>query len=132
MADMKMFEKLMEKKGKASLDPEYKSAKMGVLKDLHSKMGDMMGEDVKGLKKVTVAAPSKEGLTKGLDKAEELLSKGSKFGFEDEAPEVSSEGMPCPECGEMHEEGEMPHSLEEVEAKIAELEALKAKLSTKV
>jgi hypothetical protein len=78
MSDMKMFGKLMEKKGKGSLDPEYKSAKMDVLKALHKEMGDMMGSDLHGLKKVTVAAPDKEGLAEGLDKAEDMLAGGGE------------------------------------------------------
>jgi hypothetical protein len=101
----KMLEKLMEKKGKAKMDPEYKTAKMGVLKSLHGEMGKMMGEDVKGLKKVTVAAPDKESLKAGLEKPLE--------GEMDEA--------------DMDAEEAMPESLEEIEAKIAELEELKAK-----
>lgn len=104
--DMKMLEKLMEKKGKASLDPEYKSAKMDVLKALHGEMGKMMGDDVRGLKKVTVASPDSEGLEQGLEKAKEMLEGGEEL---DE---------------EMEDEAEM--SPEEIDAKIAELQALKA------
>jgi hypothetical protein len=109
----KMLEKLMEKKGKAKMDPEYKTAKMGVLKSLHGEMGKMMGEDVKGLKKVTVAAPDKESLKAGLEKAEDLVEGEPLEGEMDEA--------------DMDAEEAMPESLEEIEAKIAELEELKAK-----
>ena len=120
----KALEKLMEKKkdGKA-LDPEYKKAKMSVLGSLHDEMKKMIGDDLHGLKKVTVASPDKEGLEEGLEKAKELVSA------KDEAEEPAEEEKAelCPECGEMHgEEGHM--SAEEIETKIKELEALKAKL----
>lgn len=119
MRDMDMLQKLMEKKGKDSLDPEYKNAKMDVLKALHSEMGNLMGEDVKGFKKVTVAAPDKEGLSEGLEKAKEMVGDG----------EV------CSECGEVHE-GE--HAMEEemspeaLDAKIEELLKLKEKMAGKI
>jgi hypothetical protein len=107
-----MLKKLMTKKKTGKVDPEYKSAKLGVLKDLHKTMGDMMGDDVKGVKKVTVAAPDKESLKAGLEKAEDLVDA--------EVPEM-----------EEAEEESAPSSLEEIEAKIAELEKLKTKLAMK-
>jgi len=117
-----MLKKLMEKKKPSEMDDSYKSAKMGVLKELHKSMGGMMGEDLKGLKKVTVAAPDKSGLKLGLEKAEDMLSS--------EAPEMESlEGSEESEDESVEDMQEMPKTLEEVEAKILELEALKAKLS---
>lgn len=119
----KMFEKLLEKKKGNKLPKEYKDAKMGVLKALHKEMGDMMGEDMKGMKKVTVASPSEEGLEMGLEKAQELME---------------GEGELCPECGEMHEEGYEGHnheammgqeyedmSVEDLDAEIKKLEEMK-------
>lgn len=130
MADTSMLEKLMaSKKGKTSgLDPSYKSAKMGVLKDLHSKMGEMAGDDVRGLKKVTVAAPDKSGLKTGLQKAEELLGakSGMPEGPVDEAPEGMEELL-----GEEETAEAAPTTVEECDAKIQELEELKHQMILK-
>lgn len=112
-----MLSKFLSKKKPAKIDDSYKSAKMSVLKDLHKVMGNMMGDDVKGLQKVTVAAPDSDGLKAGLEKAEDLL--GDKDDKLEGEPEVESEME------------ETPSSLEEIEKKIAELEALKAKLAMK-
>jgi len=120
--------KEMTKKGDKSLSPNYKKAKMSMLEALKSEMSGMMGDDLKGLKKITVASPDKEGLKEGLDKAEEMLDKS----------EDAEEGEVCPECGMKHEDGmhKMPDGemmsdedmpLEEIEAKIKELEKLKMK-----
>ncbi len=102
---MDKFDKLLEKKGK-KISPLEQKAKMDVLSDLKGQASDMMGEKLGGIKKVSVAAPDKEGLKEGLEKAEELL-----------------EEMPN---GEEKPEGEL--SLEEIEAKIQELMMLKEKL----
>jgi len=64
-----------------------KSAKMGSLKDLSDEMRKMMGEGYEGIKKVTVASDSEEGLEEGLDKAKEILKK--KLGSEDMMEEES-------------------------------------------
>lgn len=69
---MDMLKKAMEKKKKEPMDENYKNAKMSALKDLHGEMGKMIGG---GMKQVSVAAPDKEGLLKGLDKAEEVLDE---------------------------------------------------------
>lgn len=47
--------------------------KMAALKGLHKMASDMMGADMKGMKKVSVIAKDKKGLKKGLDKAEDML-----------------------------------------------------------
>lgn len=119
--DSSMLKKLMEKKKDKVLDPDYKNAKMGVLQALHKDMGDMMGEDVKGLKKVTVASPDKEGLSVGLEKAKELLSKGA-----DDSDMEESEETPEIESKEEKSDAEM--TPEEIDARIKELEALKTKM----
>jgi hypothetical protein len=51
--------------------------KMAALQELHGIASQMMGDDFSELQKVTVAAKDKKGLTKGLDKAKELLKKKS-------------------------------------------------------
>lgn len=72
MIDMKQL--MSMKKNKDKLDPMYKDAKMGSLQQLKDVAAGMMGDDVKGMKKVTVAAPDKAHLEEGLDKAKQMLS----------------------------------------------------------
>lgn len=48
--------------------------KMSALKGLHKMASDMMGSDLSGMKKVTVAAKDKKGLKAGLKKAEDIVS----------------------------------------------------------
>lgn len=125
--------KLMEKKKSgAGLDPEFKKAKMGVLGDLHSEMGRLMGEDVKGLKKVTVASPDSSGLAEGLDTAKSLLgAKGDEGSDAEEAMESPEEEKAEDIMGDMgdeHSEDEEKDPTEmnptELEMKIKELQAL--------
>jgi hypothetical protein len=47
--------------------------KMSALKGLHKMASDMMGSDLKGIKKVSVIAKDKKGLKKGLEKAEDMI-----------------------------------------------------------
>ena len=58
-----------------------KKAKMSSLKNLKKSMLEDMNEglDSKMKEKVTVASDSKEGLEKGLDKAQEILKKRKEF-----------------------------------------------------
>ena len=115
-------------------------AKKAMLKSLKKEMMDMMGEergdlkDVLGKKlmKVTVASDSKEGLIKGLDKAEDIMEKKS---------EEKSDGYECKDCGDMGcpacEEGEESEENynemdeESPEAIKAQIEELKKKLAAK-
>lgn len=94
-----MLKALMKKKGKEEIDPKLKDAKMKVLKEIHSMASDDMGEDIKGLKKVTVASPDQEGLEKGLEKAQEMVSgsEDSVEGEESPAKEVDEMGDLSPE-----------------------------------
>lgn len=72
--DNKMFKKMMDKKKeKPMLSDMEKNAKMSVMEDLKSQANSALGDKLKGLKQVTVAAPDQEGLAEGLDKAEELV-----------------------------------------------------------
>jgi hypothetical protein len=115
---MKGFKELMKAKGQKKMDPMEKEAKTGILKEISKMAGDMMGSDLKGLKKVTVAAPDKEGLEKGLEKAKELMGdmpEGEEAEAEEDEAVASEEEMPAEEM-----------SVEEIEAKIKELEAKKA------
>jgi len=117
------FEALMKKKkpGKP-MDPDYKASKMGVLKGLYKDMGGLLGDELKshmgGLKKVTVAAPDKAGLSMGLDKAEDMLKGDCSKEESSELPEMeASEG----EEGEAEESSMSP---DELLMKIKELQSL--------
>lgn len=102
---MDKFDKLLEKKGK-KLRPLEQKAKSDVLSHLQDEASAGLGDKLSGIKKVSVAAPSKEGLAEGLDKAKELLGQ-------------------MPENGEMKEEAP---SIEEIDAKIQMLLELKKQL----
>ena len=84
-----------------------KQLKEEMLKMLKSDMMDMKKESKKGLfdgimpkkgemQKVTVMADSKEGLKKGLSKAQEIMK--AKLGID---PEMEEEKEECSECGKM-------------------------------
>ena len=113
----KMFEKIIAKKkaeGKP-MSPSHKKAKGSVLSDLMEHLGSMGLEKVKGMKKVSVASDSKEGLKEGLEKAESIVEG------EEESPEM--------ELGEMESEDDMEESEEKSEEELkAEIEALKAQI----
>lgn len=129
-----------KKKGKKLSENEVK-AKSSVLKDLSDTASDMMKERLGGLKKVTVAAPSKSGLKEGLDLASKLTEKmpnGEKSGMEeakDEEAEMVADaedgkGMHMGE-GEAEEVAESEEEAGEEQSKeelLAELERLKAKI----
>lgn len=124
-----------------------KKASSKVLSDLRSHAQSMMNNKMKGLKKVTVASDSKEGLKAGLEKAEEILGskgsasdltkspKGEVFGkskseeLDEENPE-EIEGLESDES-EVEEEDSEEMSEEELDAKIKELMSLKSKLQNK-
>lgn len=70
---MDFLKDLLKSKQGKDMDPTYKDAKLDVLKQIRDLAAGEMGEDVKGLKKVTVAAPDSEGLEKGLEKAKDIV-----------------------------------------------------------
>lgn len=118
---MHKFDKLMEKMKKSGkeLDPLEKEAKMSVVKAMRDAASDEMSDRLGSLKKVTVAADSKEGLEKGLDKAKELMDK---------MPE-SEEMEDTEEDSEAEESEEECMTPEKIDSKIKELLALKEKMS---
>lgn len=90
---MHKFEKLLSKKlkdGKTMSDTE-KQAKGSVLNEMKSMASDMIGDKIKGLKKVSVASNSEEGIKHGLDKARELI------GGQDESDSEDEESMEDPQ-----------------------------------
>lgn len=116
------LEKLLSKKHKAGkmLGDDEKKAKMDVIGCMRDMAAKAMGDKVSGLKKVTVAAPDKEGLEKGLDKAKELLD--SKEAEEPKSEEMDSEESPEEEASEVED-----MSMEEIDALLAKLKEAKAK-----
>lgn len=103
------------------MDDKKLAAKKAALKGMSSKlredsrkpMGDELGK--KKMEKITIMAPDKKGLEKGLSKAQEILK--AKFGElgleEEEMEEMDSEGSEddkCPICEDsmkdMHEHEE--------------------------
>mgnify|MGYP000275874737 FL=1 len=69
---MEEFKKLLGAKKK--IDPIEKEAKLSAIKGMKKMAGDMMTDEIKGMQKVTVAAPDKAGLEMGLEKAEDVVS----------------------------------------------------------
>lgn len=70
-----MLKALMKKKKSGPEMSEHeKNAKMGVLHQIHKMATDAMGDDIKGMKKVTVASNDDQGLQEGLANAKQLLA----------------------------------------------------------
>lgn len=130
---------LMAKKKGSSMSDNEKEAKMGVMRSLSSDMAQMMKDKLSGLKKVSVASDSPEGLKEGLDKAKQMVEghdvmTGKPMSGDEESPEHEMEESSEEEKSEhdgmeegMEEEtGEM--SEDELNAKIEELMKKKASL----
>ena len=133
---MNPLHKLMAKKkmeGK-KLSPMEKKGKEETLQSLIDEMMGLDSDKVKGLKKVTVASDSPEGLEKGLDKAKELVGDAplsEEMMSDEEMPEASEEEMPEgeEESSEMESEEGEDESLDTEEEIKAEIERLKEKLA---
>jgi hypothetical protein len=128
---MHKFEKLLAKKmkdGKKMSDNE-KEAKSGVLSEMKDMASKMMGDKVKGIKKVTVASNSDEGVKKGLEKAKELLGQESEESpeMEESETEESSEESMDDCCEQVEELGEKMDAsqLDEAIQKLMELKKQK-------
>ena len=143
------MEKLKAKGGK-KLSPLEQKAKLGVVGAMRDQAAEMMGDKIKGLKKVTVASNDKKGLAEGLDKAKELIDskpgehediESDKYDFPGKddamaAAEHHDNGMENDEETPEHESLESPKeeasehedmSEDEIDSKLKELMALKAK-----
>lgn len=115
----KFRELLMAKKQQGKvLKPEMAQHKMEVIENLMEAMGEDMGNQLKGMKKVTVAAPDKEGLEEGLEKAKEVVEEAPM----EEESEDSEESDDSEESEDKIEEKESDE-IAELKAKIAELQA---------
>jgi hypothetical protein len=123
---IEQFKKLLQKKAEeqAGNPPNAKNmeAKASVMKELSDMLkGKMKGDMVDGLKKVTVASNSPEGLKTGLELAKDKM--------EELSPDLESEDMEeeseSPE-EKLAEEKNPDMEIAELEKKIAELKAKKA------
>jgi len=105
------------------MDDKKKKVMMSTLMDLKKEMSKLMSNDIKGLKKVTVASPTGEGLEAGLDKAKELVDTTEES---EEKPEGDFK-FPSekPEMEHSEEVSEEDMTVEQLDEKIAELQAIK-------
>lgn len=89
---MDALKKLIDKKKaeKGVLSPNERKAKSSVLEHLMDDMDNMGADKVAGLKKVSVSAPDKSGLEKGLKMASDLVEKGPLHSMDED--EVSDHG----------------------------------------
>jgi len=97
-----LMKMLMNKDEQPEMSDRDIMAKMEVLKELMEMAEQEAGKGVhEGLKKVTVASPSSEGLEEGLEKAQEMLPEMEEK--EEMMDEEMSEEMPSM-SEEEHEE----------------------------
>lgn len=85
---MKKFKELLKKKleeGKV-LSGDKKKAKCEMLDELDGITKNAMSDKLKGMKKVTVASPTSEGLEKGLEMAKEKVSDMDEEKEDDKEP----------------------------------------------
>ncbi len=138
---MKEFTDLLKKKAaeqaKEPSEPSHMEAKASAIKHLMDSLKDVMGGELHdGLKKVTVASDSAEGLKKGLDMAKKIAPSGMEDhnaptpkGVENLDPE-SLEDSPEDLIDDAHEDAEQQSDEErkvaELHKQIAEIKAKKA------
>lgn len=109
-----MLEKMMMKSSSKAKDGQMteqeKQAKMDVLKELlgiaHGEMGNRVKSGMDEMQKVTVAAPDKESLLKGLDKAKELTSSEKMAKMMDPTDEEAHESSKDEEQEEQEEKSQ--------------------------
>lgn len=106
---MKELKELLGAKKK--LDPIEKDAKLSAIKNMRKMAGDMMADDMKSMKKVTVAAPDQESLEAGLEKAKDVV---------EDMPEDMMEESPEDEMSEVVEACETPEDIDKLIAKLNE------------
>lgn len=116
-------EMLMQKKDKSSMSKEEIQAKMEVLQELMDMCKDKMGQSVKSgmdeMNKVTVAAPDKESLAMGLDKAK-MIAEDPKMleMMEDKAESPEHEASETPSEEKVEESSPMSYMDDEDEDSI--------------
>ena len=108
---IKEFDKLLKEKGKP-LSSESAKVMKDSLHGLNEMIKDGLGKDMEGLKKITVASNSTEGIKQGLDAAKEKVEEASTK-KEGESSEHEKEESPEHEKSESSTE-------ENVEEKVAQ------------
>lgn len=89
-----MHDKMMKMFGKKrDLSEHERNAKMDVMKEMRDEAAKAMHGKLDGLKKISVLSDSKEGLSKGLDKAKEIagLSDGGVVEDQEEMDKMTAE-----------------------------------------
>lgn len=129
-----MLDKMkVDKKGKHDMKKDEIDAKMNVLENLRNHMSDMMADKMRGgheqLQKVSIVAKNPTDLQKGLDKAKEMVNGAAPE--TDEAGENPLEEAPESQEMEASEEDQEPTTPEEIDEKIAELQAKKLNMGHK-
>lgn len=112
---MKELKELLGAKKK--IDPIEKEAKLAAVKGMRKMAGDMMADDMKSMKKVTVAAPDTESLEEGLEKAKEVVGEMPEM---EEAPE---EDASYEASEELVESCNTPEDIDKLIAKLSEKKA---------
>ena len=112
---MQKFKELMDRKkkeGKVISDPIAAAAHSSVLGGLMDEMGSTGRDKLKGLKKVTVASNSPQGLQEGLDKAKDITQgKYAEGGMVQD--KILKEGEKEMDGGDEHENNLLDHELSE-------------------
>jgi hypothetical protein len=128
---MKEFTDMLKKKAaeqsKDPVDPKTMEAKASAIKHLMGSLKEMMGGELKdGLKKVTVASDSPEGLEEGLELAKKVAHNAPKpEGVEELSHEMDDEEMEDESESELQQSDE-DRKVAELEKQLAELKAKKA------
>jgi hypothetical protein len=116
---MDEFKQLLMKKKQSQGDKPIDEHRMKAKADMAKSLSDMLGSDItedmkksSGVKKITIASDSTEGLKDGLDKAEDIVDPDEEYSEEAEAMHESM----------MAKDSEDSDSPEEIQDKISELE----------
>lgn len=115
---MKHLEKMLGKKEESGMDPMEMDAKKASLMKIKKGLSSKLGEGLKGIKKVSVASDSPEGLEEGLE-----LAKAAAMGGEGEEMEAEELGEGSPDLA-MAAEQMTP---EEIDEQIMRLMMIKQK-----
>lgn len=133
---MEKFERMLEKKkksGKEMSDVEQE-AKMGVVKAMRDMASEQMGKKLGGLKKITVASDSPQGLKEGLAKVKDMMGLAKEGQEEDESgveamddDQIADSGEESPE----DEDAELANmSEDEINIQLEKLMAMKKKMDS--
>lgn len=104
---MKEFMEMLAEKAKKQKGPMHgpkMDAKAAMAKELADSLGSDIMEGVKGMKKVTVASDSEEGLKEGLEKAEDVLESKKEDESEEEMEDESEDSEEESEDQDMESE----------------------------